>query len=207
MKIGVGISGASGIILGLKLVQALAKHGHQVYLVVSKDACLTAVYELGREFSRPQAFLEMINQSCRSCVHLYSHNDFTAPIASGSFRLDATIIAPCSMATLAAAAVGLSDTLMRRMIDVAFKEKWKVIFVPRETPLSTIHLKNMLELAHLGAVMISPVPTWYVPMKTLDEVEDAIVGKILQQIGIEDDTLLRPWKCDYQQRFEVTHEE
>jgi 4-hydroxy-3-polyprenylbenzoate decarboxylase len=202
MKIGLAISGASGLILGLKCLKLLAELGHEIYLVVTKDACRAAVYELSKEFHHPQAFIDALPSEHRSRVRLYNVQDFCSPLASGSCGIDKTLIVPCSMASLAAIACGLSDNLLRRMADVALKERKTLVIVPREAPFSAIHLQNMLRLSELGATIFPPMPSWYIKTQSLEEMEDVIVLRILQVLGIE--AALRPWMEEYQERIQFT---
>lgn len=200
-KVGLAISGASGVILGYKTMLALTQKGCEVHLVISKDACHTAIYELGKPFCKPEAFVLQLPSSLQSLVHLYDCRNFSSPLASGSFRLDASFIIPCSMATLGAIASGISDNLIRRMADVAIKESWPLVVAPREMPLSAIHLENMLKLARFGVKIAPPIPMWYVSAKTVDDLENQLVGKYLQMIGIEDKVLLKCWSGEHQERL------
>lgn len=184
-RIVVGISGASGTILAHRFIYALISLGHQVEMVMSRDACLTICEEMGEQFSSPKRFIESFPEELRSFIHSYAINDFGAPIASGSYRFDACVIIPCSMATLAAISMGLADNLLRRAADVALKEKRRVVVVPRENPLHEIHLENMLKLAKMGVVIFPPVPAWYMRPQSLEEVEIFLVNRLLDQIGIE----------------------
>lgn len=199
MKIALAISGASGIILGLKCLRLLVLLGHEVHLVVSKDACHTAVYELSKDFHHPGAFIEALSPEHRSKVTLYNPQDFSSPLASGSFGVDKTLIVPCSMASLAAIACGISDNLLRRMADVAIKERRPLLILPREAPFSAIHLQHMLRLSEIGVIIFPPAPNWYVKLESMDDMEDVMVARILQVLGIE--APQRPWSGEYQQRI------
>ncbi|HXF29171.1 MAG TPA: flavin prenyltransferase UbiX, partial [Chlamydiales bacterium] len=183
MQIVVGISGASGICLGHLTVRALLDAGHDVHLVMTKDACLTALEEMGHEFSSVTKFIETFGEQKR--LHSHTIHDFRAPIASGSFSVDGMIIIPCSMASLAAIAMGLSDNLLRRAADVTLKERRPLVIVPRETPFNDIHLENMLKLSRMGATIVAPIPAWYTRPKTLEDVERFIVGRALDALKIE----------------------
>lgn len=201
MKIGLAISGASGLILGLKCLKILAELGHEIHLVVTKDACRAAVFELSKDFHHPRAFIEALAPEYQSKVSLYGPHDFCSPLASGSCGIDKTLIVPCSMASLAAIACGISDNLLRRMADVAIKERKPLLIVPREAPFSAIHLQNMLRLSELGVTIFPPVPSWYVQAQTIDEMEDIMVMRILQVLGIE--APIRPWMNEYQERISL----
>ncbi len=175
----IGISGASGVILGYKCCRALLAEGHNVHLVISSDAHLTAKEEMDNES------LQKFTKFQHERLILHAPRDFTAPIASGTFEVQAMGIVPCSMATLAAISCGLADTLLRRAADVTLKEGRKLVLVPRELPLSAIHLENMLKLARLGVSIIPPQPAWYTHPKTIEDVEDFVVGRVLEQMGVK----------------------
>ena len=193
-RIVVGVSGASGIVLAHKTVDALTKLGHQVDLVISRDAFFTAVEEMGIEYSTMEKFLSHFTEEQRVLIHPHRINDFTAPIASGSFKFYGMVIVPCSMATLAGVAMGLSDNLLRRAADVALKERRPLVIVPRESPFSEIHLENMLKITRMGGVIVPPCPAWYNHPKSLDDVENFIVGRTLDALKIEH-SLYKRW-CD-----------
>lgn len=183
-RIIVGVSGASGIILALRTIVAVIEAGFEVDLVLSKAALLTAKEELGPSFARAGGFIEVLPHMAQERVTIHPINNFAASIASGSYKTQGMIIVPCSMATLAAVALGMSDNLLRRAADVILKERRKLVLVPRETPLSAIHLQHMLSLTQMGAVIVPPVPAWYTMPKTLEDVEKFIVGKALDAFGI-----------------------
>ncbi|MDF2549456.1 MAG: aromatic acid decarboxylase [Chlamydiales bacterium] len=187
----VGVSGASGIVLAQKTIEALANLGHQVLLVMSQDACLTALEELGKAFSSPAKFKDTFPPEIADKITTYHIQDFTAPISSGSYYADGMVIVPCSMATLAALSIGLSDNLLRRAADVCLKEKRLLSIVPRETPVNTIHLENMLKLGKMGANIVLPIPGWYTKHQTLDEAENFIVGRILDSLKVENSLYTR----------------
>lgn len=180
----VGISGASGIILAKRAIIALAALQHDVELVMSKSAALTALEELGAEFATPEKFLNSFTEQERARITLHSINDFRAPIASGSYPADGMLVLPCSMATLAAIAVGLSDNVLRRAADVTLKERRPLVIVPREMPFSDIHLENMLKLSRMGAQIVPPIPGWYSHPKTVEDIENFIVGRILDSLKV-----------------------
>lgn len=182
-KIIVGISGSSGFVLALRTVKALVQNDIFVELVMTKDAHLTGIEEMGKEYVGLK-FLDHFPENEQEKIALHQIHDFTSPIASGSYPVDGMIIVPCSMATLAAISYGISDNLLRRAADVTIKEKRPLVLVPRETPLSEIHLENMLRLSKLGAHIVAPMPAWYTQPKTLEDVENFIVGKILDSLKI-----------------------
>lgn len=184
VRIVVGISGASGIILAHKTIQALTTMGHIVECIMTKDAVFTALEEMGEAFCSPLKFIQSLSPEQQKLIRNHHISDFGSPLASGTFHFDAMAVIPCSMASIAAAAIGLSDNLLRRVIDVTIKEKRRLVLVPREAPLSEIHLENMLRLARAGAVILPPQPAWYTKPKTLDDVEQHIVGRILDALQI-----------------------
>jgi len=187
----VGISGASGIVLAYKSIVALARKGFHIDLVMSSSALYTAKYELGEEFATTKRFLGMLPEDVS--VKLHGIHDVGSAIASGSYPSMGMLIVPCSMATVAAVAHGLGDNCLRRAADVTLKERRPLVVVPRETPLSAIHLENMLKLTQLGSTIVSPVPAWYTNPQNLADVEDFIVGKILDAFKI-DNALYPRWK-------------
>lgn len=183
----VGISGASGIILAHKTIEALIAAGFHIDLVISTAALATAKQEIDR--GSPKKLLEGFPPASVTLHPLY---DFAASIASGSYKAEGMVIVPCSMATLAAVALGLSDNLLRRAGDVCLKERRPLVLVPRETPLSAIHLRHMLTLTEMGAHIVPPMPAWYNKPQTLADVEDFIVGKVLDCLKVSH-TLYPSW--------------
>ncbi len=177
----VGITGASGTIIGLRLVEELVKVD-RVYLSLTKVAKRVGEYENVK-----------INRNDR--VIVLEEDDFLSPVSSGSNRLRATIIAPCTMGTLGRIASGVSSNIIERSADIALKERWPLIIVPRETPLSTLHLENMLKLSKMGAVILPPVLTFYHKPTSIMDMVDFIVGRILDILNIEHN-LYRRWGCD-----------
>ncbi len=187
-----GISGASGVVLGIQTSRALLERGVQVHLVASRAACITALEELGWKAPFKDSLYDLLDEHLHSSLHYYDESDIGAKIASGSFRTSGMAIVPCSMATLAAVRVGLADTLLRRAADVTIKERRRLVMVTRETPLSVIHLENMAYLARLGVVIMPPVPAWYHRPQTLGDMQNQIVEKIIDQLGLP--SLLREWE-------------
>jgi 4-hydroxy-3-polyprenylbenzoate decarboxylase len=181
----VGISGASGAKLAYLAVYELLRLEHEVELVLSREAPLTILHEMGEQFASPQKFVQSFPEKLQEHLRLHQIHDFNAPIASGSFRHDGCLIIPCSMATLSAIAAGLADNLLRRAADVTIKERRKLVLVPREAPLSEIHLENMLKLSRLGVTIFPPQPAWYMPMKTVEDMERFMVSRILDQLGVD----------------------
>ena len=187
----VGISGASGAPYALRLLQVLVKGGHYVYLSISGDGLSIIHDETGLKLKGPEAdvrsALEKHLKAKKGQVNYFDENNMYAPIASGSVKVDAMIVIPCSMKTLAAIAQGYASTLIERAADVTLKERRKLIIVPRETPLSAIHLRNMLTLAELGCHIIPAMPAFYHHPKHVSDMVDFIVGRVLDSMGIEND--------------------
>ncbi len=169
------ITGASGAIYGYRILEELRKRGHEVHLVISRNADFVLEHELGK--SREEL------EGMASCA--YAPEELHAPIASGTCLFDAMVIAPCSMKTLACIANGIEDNLITRCASVALKEKRKLVLVPRETPLSPIHLENMLKVARAGVVVLPAMPAFYGKPSTVRELVDYIVGKVMDALGVE----------------------
>lgn len=180
LRLIVAITGASGVIYGKRLLEVL-KGKCEVHLIISKSSEQLIQYELGVTSKE----LEKL----ANCVH--DQNDFSSPLASGSFLTDAMIIIPCTMKTLAGIAQGYSDDLILRAADVILKEKRKLIIVPRETPLSYVHLRNLLELSSIGVTIIPAMPAFYHKPKTIEELVDFIVGKVLDSLGFNNELYQR----------------
>jgi 4-hydroxy-3-polyprenylbenzoate decarboxylase len=174
MKLIVGITGATGTIIGVRLLEALKNIGIESHLVMSKWGARTLVHETAYTVSAVQA---LATQS-------YAEHDQGAAISSGSFVTDGMIIAPCSVRSLAAIAHGQGDNLIHRSADVVLKERRKLALVVRESPLNDIHLENMLKLSRMGVVVMPPVPSFYNRPSTLEAVIDHIVMRVLDQIGV-----------------------
>ncbi|MDF2577874.1 MAG: aromatic acid decarboxylase [Chlamydiales bacterium] len=183
-RIIVGISGGSGAVLAHRMVGILIEKGYHVDLVISQAGFCTIAQELGPSYNSLQKFMLSFEAHLQSYITPHRINDMGATIASGSYHTLGMVVVPCSMASLAAISMGLSDNLLRRAADVTLKEKRKLIIVPRESPLSEIHLENMLRLAKFGATIVPPMPAWYSQPKSLEEVEIAIVGRILDSLNI-----------------------
>lgn len=184
-EIVVGISGASGIVLGVRTVDVLTNLNHRVHLILSRAALFTAQEEMGPEMNSCDKLLAGLTPSQRALITVHKIGDFSASIASGSYPVGGMVIVPCSMATLAAVALGMADNLLRRAADVTLKERRRLVIVPRETPLSEVHLDNMLRITRMGGVILPPVPAWYTKPKSLQDMEDFIVGRILDLLGMD----------------------
>lgn len=170
----VGISGATGAILGVHLLQALQDSEAETHLVVSKWGARTLIHET------PYT-LEQVQQMA---TRHYSPNDEAAAISSGSFLTRGMVVCPCSVRTLAAIAHGHGDNLIHRAADVVLKERRKLVLVVRETPLNDIHLENMLKLSRMGVVIFPPVPAFYNNPRTIDDILKQAVMRILDQFDI-----------------------
>ncbi len=180
-KIIVGITGASGSIFAHRLIEALLTLGHEVHLVITQNGRRVCSYELDQDMD------EVIRGYSALSDHLivYENTDLFAKISSGSFKTDAMVIIPCSMGTLSKVAQGTSDTLLTRAADVMVKEKRQLILCVRESPLSSIHLLNMLKLSRMGVTIMPPMPSFYNKPKTLEESIENSVGRVLESLDIE----------------------
>ena len=178
----VAITGATGAIYGVRLLQTLQRLPQiETHLIVSEAGWLTIAHEL-----------DMSKDAIRALAHTtHAVNNIGASIASGSFLCDGMIVAPCSMKTLSAIAHGYSDNLISRAADVILKERRRLTLMVRETPLSTIHLNNMLAVANAGGIIFPPVPAFYHQPSSMDEVIEQTVARVLDQHGIHSDTLKR----------------
>ena len=178
----VGISGASGALRGRRLLETLRAAGRfETHLVISGGAERTIAGETGFALEQVRAMADVVHD-------LY---DVGASIASGSFRTGGMVIVPCSMKTLAGIACGYSDNLLLRAADVALKERRKLILAVREAPLSAIHLRNMLTLSEMGAVILPPVMSFYGAPRTIEDMTEHFVGRVLDQLGIDHPALHR----------------
>lgn len=177
----VAITGATGAIYGVRVLQRLRDVGAETHLVMSRWGARTLLHETSwsREQVEELAFAS------------YAPADMGAVISSGSFRTDGMIIAPCSAKTLGAIAHGYGENLVHRAADVVLKERRRLVLVVREAPLSEIHLENMLKLARMGAVILPPVPAFYNHPRTVDDVVEHTVARILDQFGIEVPSAMR----------------
>lgn len=175
MRIIVGITGASGSILGIRLLQALRSLDVETHLVLSRWAKATLLHETALPVSEVENLASVVHAS----------DNQAASISSGSFKTDGMVVAPCSMKTLAAVRTGYSDNLLCRAADVTLKERRKLVLVARESPLNEIHLENMLALTRMGVVIFPPVPAFYSLPKDLNDVVTQIVGRVLDQFGLD----------------------
>ncbi len=193
----VAITGASGSIYGKRLLQELLKRDFTVSLVISEPAKLVIKHELGFTFDEDNVSIKiadwvgMLDKANR--LKYYRDDDLMAPICSGSHITSGMVIIPCSMATVASVANGLSSSLIERSADVALKESRILVIVPRETPLSRIHLTNLLKVQEAGAKVVPAMPAFYNNPKTIEDIVDFVVGKVLDQMGVEHN-LYKRWQ-------------
>lgn len=187
----IAISGASGAPYALRLLQVLVKGGHSLYLSISGNGLSILNDETGLMLKGSetdiQFALEKHLEAKEGQISYFDEDNMYAAIASGSVKVDAMVVIPCSMKTLSAIAHGYASTLIERAADVTLKEKRKLIIVPRETPLSAIHLRNLLTLAELGCHIIPAMPAFYHHPKRVSEMVDFVVGRVLDSMGVEND--------------------
>jgi flavin prenyltransferase len=171
----VGISGASGVVYGVRLLQLLRNAGVETHLVMSKTAEITFAYETSLKISDVKAMAHTT----------HSIEDMAASISSGSFRTAGMIIAPCSMRSMSEIASGVTTTLLTRAADVTLKERRRLVLMVRETPLHTGHLRTMTALSEMGAIIAPPVPAFYAKPESLDAMVDHTVGRVLDMFDID----------------------
>ncbi|MDC7705735.1 flavin prenyltransferase UbiX [Vogesella indigofera] len=191
----VALTGASGLPYGLRLIECLLRAGKRVWVMYSQAAQVVAKQEMNLTLpSRPEGFQQWLQERYQAAdgqLAVFGREAWFAPPASGSNPADAMVICPCSMGTLAAVAHGMSDNLIERAADVMLKEQRKLVLVPREAPLSAIHLENMLKLARLGVCILPPSPGFYTHPQTIDDMVDFVVARILDQLAVPHQLLPR----------------
>jgi 4-hydroxy-3-polyprenylbenzoate decarboxylase len=190
----IAICGASGTIYGLRLIEDLLKADCRVTLLITGAGRQVLHYETGLDWPTDvEVSRELMREHFASAqLRHYANNDLFAPVASGTSAPDALVIVPCSMGTLGRIAGGAASNLIERVADVVLKERRELIVVPRETPLSSIHLRNLLTLAESGARIIPAMPAFYRQPQTIDDLINFVVGKILDSLRINH-TLFVPW--------------
>ncbi|MBU3108963.1 UbiX family flavin prenyltransferase [Clostridium gasigenes] len=188
-KIVVGVTGASGSIYAKRLIEVLINLGIQTNVVATEKGKQVFKYELSMDLDTWIGELSLQHKN----IKLEDNDNLFSGVASGSNKYDAVIILPCSMGTLAQISHGLSQNLLCRAADVAMKEGRKLVIVPRETPLSTIHLENMHRLSSMGVAIIPAMPGFYHHPKSIDELVDFLVGKILDYLNINNE-LFKKWE-------------
>ena len=181
-RIVIGISGASGVIYGIRLLEILRDvHDWESHLVMSSGARTTMQLETD---ANPEEVLGLADQ-------VHASNNLAAPLSSGSFRTEGMIVAPCSMKSLSMIAHSLNDNLLVRAADVTLKERRRLVVIPRETPLHLGHIRAMAAVAEMGGVILPPVPSFYNRPRNIDDIINQTVGKALDQFGVEHDLFNR----------------
>ncbi len=184
-RIVVAITGASGAVYGVRMLEALREaEGWESHLVMSPSGALTAMHELGMHRAQIEELAHVV----------HSARDIGASIASGSFLCEGMAIAPCSMRTLAAVAHGMADNLVTRAADVMLKERRRLVLLARETPLNLAHLRNMTAVTELGAIVCPPVPAFYTKPQSLEEIVAHTVGRTLDLFGVPHQGMVRRWQ-------------
>lgn len=192
----VAITGASGVIYGVRLIQKLLELGTCVNVVISDSGKVVLEDEMGINAGKihrlfKESFYGLFEDTKR--LNYYEVSDMRAPIASGSYKVECMVVAPCTMSSVAAIAGGISKNLIERAADVMLKESRPLIIVPRETPLSTVHLKNMLFLSQCGVKILPAMPGFYNKPLSVDDMINFVVGKTMDLMGI-DNSLYRRWQ-------------
>ncbi len=181
----ISMTGATGAIYGVRMLQVLqAQEEWESHVVISNAGLVNLKYELAMERSDLYALADV------------SHgvNDIASPIASGSFKTEGVVVAPCSMKTLAAIAHGFGDNLISRSADVALKERRRVVLMPRETPLNLAHIRNMASVTEMGGVIFPPMPAFYNKSNSIVAMVDEGVGRVLDLFGVDVEGLFTPWE-------------
>lgn len=179
----VGISGASGAIYGIRLLEVLRRAGIETHLVISRSGEITIAQETDFKIAEVKALAS----------HVHAQHDIAAAISSGSFRTRGMIIAPCSVRSMAEIAHGTTSSLLTRAADVVLKERRRLVLMVRETPLHLGHLRSMARLAEMGAVVAPPVPAFYARPQSLEEMADHTIGRVLDLFDVDCGTVRR-WK-------------
>ena len=182
-RIIVGISGASGAVFGIRLLEGLREAGAETHLIISKWGAFTIAQETDYSLEAVRALASFV----------YDEDDMAAAISSGSFPIDAMAVVPCSMKTLAGIANGFSDDLITRAADVCLKERRPLILAVRETPLSKVHIENMLKATEAGAICMPPMPAMYTRPSSVDELVEQSVFRIMEKLGIDVTRGLKRW--------------
>ncbi|MDD5276689.1 MAG: UbiX family flavin prenyltransferase [Methylovulum sp.] len=180
----IAMTGATGAVYGVRMLQVLqAQEQWESHLVISAAGLVNLKYEMDMQRAELYALAD----------RTYGINDIAAAIASGSFKTEGMIIAPCSMKTLAAVAHGFGDNLISRAADVALKERRKVVVMPRETPLNLAHIRNMGSVTEMGGIIFPPMPAFYSKSDSVAALVDEGVGRVLDMFGVDVDGLYKPW--------------
>lgn len=194
-RVTIAITGASGVIYGIRLVSSLLELGHGVDLILSPAGKRVLKEELDLEWEGTREEVEErirgYFRGYEDLISYYPHDDLLSPLSSGSRGRREMIVCPCSMGTLSRISQGASTNLIERAADVVIKEGGRLLLVPRETPLNPIHLENMLKLARIGVIILPAMPAFYHRPKGIDDLVDFVVGKILDRLGITSDLYQR----------------
>ena len=183
-RIIVGLTGAAGSVYGVRILQELRKiEDVESHLIVSRAGLLNVATELDMRRSELEALADVV----------HSDRDIGANIASGSFRTDGMIVAPCSMKTLAATATGVTENLISRAADVVLKERRRLVLMVRETPLNLVHLRNMTTVTEMGGIIFPPMPSFYAKLESLEAMVDQSIGRVLDLFDV-DSGLVRRWQ-------------
>ena len=182
MRLVIGITGSSGILYGIRMLEALKQNNIEIHLIMTEWAKKCLVLETEYDFNHVRSLAD----------HYSDDSNLAASISSGSHKTDGMIVIPCSMKTLSSIANGYEETLVARAAGVTIKESRKLVLVPRETPLTSIHLDNMLKLAKIGVVILPAMPGFYNKPKTINDILNHVVGKCLDQFDIEHN-LFKRW--------------
>jgi 4-hydroxy-3-polyprenylbenzoate decarboxylase len=192
----VAVTGASGAVYAVRLLELLLASGREVHLMISPSGVAVVKQELERlidiDHFQPRALLPSLDEAATSRIHYHHFQDYFAPAASGSFLTGGMVVCPCSGSTLSGIAHAASNNLIQRAAEVHLKERRKLILVPRETPLSVLQLENMRRAAEAGAVVLPAMPGWYHGVQSVQDLVDFVVARILDQLGVEHD-LMRRW--------------
>ena len=189
------ITGASGSAYGMRLLEQLLEGGHRVTLIMTEAGRQVTAYELGFDMPKAnarEAVLDYLGLPSGRSLRVVGDDDIFDAVASGTRKVDAIIVCPASMGFCASVAAGLASDLAERAADVQLKERRPLVFVPRETPLNLIHLRNLTTLTEAGAVIVPAMPGFYSRPKTIDDLVNFVVGKVLDVLGLEND-LLKRW--------------
>jgi len=180
-----GMTGATGAIYGVRMLQVLnSQPGWETHLVISKAGLVNLKYELDMAKSALYGLADVV----------HGIDDIAASIASGSFKTEGMVVAPCSMKTLAAIAQGFGDNLISRAADVALKERRRVVLMPRETPLNLAHIRNMASVTEMGGIIFPPMPAFYSKSDSVAAMVDEGVGRVLDFFGVDVAGLVKPWE-------------
>jgi flavin prenyltransferase len=174
-RIVVGISGASGAVYAIRILEELRKQSIETHLVITKTGQITLAQEMGMSPAQAEKLAD----------HYHNVQDFAASIASGSFRTEGMIIAPCSMRSVAEIATGITTNLLTRAAEVVLKDRRRLVVLARETPLTLLHLRNMATITEMGGIIAPPVPAFYNNPKTLDDIVTHTIGRVLDLFDIE----------------------